>query len=369
MRAEVKAGLIVAFVVFAGGAIWLLSRKSDKLDSLPISKAETEAAGGGSVKLAPEPTPFAQVPERPRNAPATTPDHRRATPPPARRQPLAGRAKTADHKPTDTTPSPGAITHTGRPAAEPPIAEVPPAGPLAQPLSPPSAGPLTKPAPSGTPAATPRAAEPAPKTTAGTAPAKLPAVPPAKGIKTADTKLPTIIPPRKRSPLAPEPGRVGASPATGSTRYKTYTVEPGDRLIDIARDEYGDGKLWKAIVAANPDLEDPDRLLVGQKLKLPPLEQARRLLHPGASAEIAKPALRPTAQPGGAKTKPTAGTTYVVGPGDSLIKIARNVLGDASRWKEIYEMNRDELDSPDLIVPGMKLRLPAKKNTTKSTTP
>ncbi|HMQ16595.1 MAG TPA: LysM domain-containing protein, partial [Phycisphaerae bacterium] len=51
--------------------------------------------------------------------------------------------------------------------------------------------------------------------------------------------------------------------------------------------------------------------------------------------------------------------TYVVGEGETLTQIARNALKDGGRWREIYELNRDKLSSPDVLIPGMVLRLPA----------
>ena len=50
--------------------------------------------------------------------------------------------------------------------------------------------------------------------------------------------------------------------------------------------------------------------------------------------------------------------TYVVQSGDSLSKIAKELLGDAARWPEIYELNKDQIENPDLIYPGQELRLP-----------
>lgn len=54
------------------------------------------------------------------------------------------------------------------------------------------------------------------------------------------------------------------------------------------------------------------------------------------------------------------GREYTVVSGDSLSAIAKREFGDASRWKEIYEANRETIKNPDLIHPGQKLRLPAK---------
>ncbi|MCK4340534.1 MAG: LysM peptidoglycan-binding domain-containing protein, partial [Phycisphaerae bacterium] len=50
--------------------------------------------------------------------------------------------------------------------------------------------------------------------------------------------------------------------------------------------------------------------------------------------------------------------TYVVERGDTLTSIARNVLHDPERWREIYELNQDKIPDPDLLVIGTELRLP-----------
>ena len=50
--------------------------------------------------------------------------------------------------------------------------------------------------------------------------------------------------------------------------------------------------------------------------------------------------------------------TYTVVAGDSLSKIAKRFYGDAARWKEIWNANREQIDNPDLIQVGWKLRIP-----------
>ncbi len=50
--------------------------------------------------------------------------------------------------------------------------------------------------------------------------------------------------------------------------------------------------------------------------------------------------------------------TYTVKSGDSLSKIAKEVYGEASQWKRIYEANRDRIKNPDLIQPGWTLTIP-----------
>ena len=54
-----------------------------------------------------------------------------------------------------------------------------------------------------------------------------------------------------------------------------------------------------------------------------------------------------------------AGKSYTIKGGDTLSDIAQEQLGDAGRWKEIYELNKDAIgDDPDVIHPGKKLKLP-----------
>jgi nucleoid-associated protein YgaU len=50
--------------------------------------------------------------------------------------------------------------------------------------------------------------------------------------------------------------------------------------------------------------------------------------------------------------------TYVVKPGDSLSAIAKAVYGNANRWGEIFEANKDKIKDPRLIRPGQELRIP-----------
>jgi len=50
--------------------------------------------------------------------------------------------------------------------------------------------------------------------------------------------------------------------------------------------------------------------------------------------------------------------TYTVKSGDTLSKIAREHLGNASDYMKIFELNTDQLSDPNLIKPGQVLRLP-----------
>lgn len=52
---------------------------------------------------------------------------------------------------------------------------------------------------------------------------------------------------------------------------------------------------------------------------------------------------------------------YTVRSGDTLSKLAKGHLGDASKYMEIFNLNKDILTNPDMIKVGQSLKLPAKK--------
>ncbi|MGH9242922.1 MAG: LysM peptidoglycan-binding domain-containing protein [Acidimicrobiales bacterium] len=155
-----------------------------------------------------------------------------------------------------------------------------------------------------------------------------------------------------RGPVAAEPpvernGRGQRAPAGA-----LITVGVGDNAWSIAETHLGDGMRWRELWETNravvqPDgrtWADPQVIRAGWQLRLP-------------SDSI------PTvdaAQPAGPEE-----VVHTVVPGDTLWEIADDDLGDADRYPEIFEANRDvvqpdgrHLTDPDLILPGWDLRLP-----------
>jgi len=50
--------------------------------------------------------------------------------------------------------------------------------------------------------------------------------------------------------------------------------------------------------------------------------------------------------------------TYVVQPGDTLSKIAKDLLGNANAYMKIFEVNKDQLSDPNKIRVGQVLKIP-----------
>jgi nucleoid-associated protein YgaU len=68
-----------------------------------------------------------------------------------------------------------------------------------------------------------------------------------------------------------------------------------------------------------------------------------------------------TATGGGAASGGGAAQTYTVKAGDTLSKIAKEQLGDANAYMQIFDVNKDQLTDPDKIKPGQVLKIPVQK--------
>lgn len=85
-------------------------------------------------------------------------------------------------------------------------------------------------------------------------------------------------------------------------------------------------------------------------------------------AEIATPAAASGTEPEAPAAQEEAPApeealrSYTVRRGESLSVIASRQLGDGSRWREVYEMNRDVIGpNPDGVREGMTITLPARR--------
>ena len=63
-------------------------------------------------------------------------------------------------------------------------------------------------------------------------------------------------------------------------------------------------------------------------------------------------------RPAGSQTQ----LTYTVKAGDTLSKIAKEHLGNANAYMDIFNENQDQLQDPDKIKPGQVLKIPQHAN-------
>jgi nucleoid-associated protein YgaU len=170
----------------------------------------------------------------------------------------------------------------------------------------------------------------------------------------------------------------------------TYRVRDGDDLAGIAARFYGHPAAAAAVWEVNRDrLVDPGLLPIGLELRLPAPWEID--VHPTTSATaieprragaalpnwsessrpamtatpraatpwlgISGPSATPASWPGG-QAAALSGGRIIVAPGETLVSLATRLYGDPTAARRIWEANRDRLRSPELLVPGMELRLP-----------
>ncbi len=112
-------------------------------------------------------------------------------------------------------------------------------------------------------------------------------------------------------------------------------VNAGDSLWTIAQRHYGDGRMFRALAAFNRlDQTETGRPVVGSVLQLPSPMTLRKSF-PELVPEDLFSATKEV-------TDPDEGA-YITQPGDTLFVIARNRLGQASRYVEIIDRNTDSL--------------------------
>jgi len=148
----------------------------------------------------------------------------------------------------------------------------------------------------------------------------------------------------------------GESKGRNKPGTRPVVIKDGDTLWAIvSRGVAGDASL-KAKLAATLSLNanlSANSIRIGQRIVLP------------VRVDVGSAPVRPAANgPTKSLNTPSLGNgasrLYTVMEGDSLSTIAKQVLGKASRYQEIFELNADRLSSASEIRVGMTLRLPEK---------
>jgi nucleoid-associated protein YgaU len=180
----------------------------------------------------------------------------------------------------------------------------------------------------------------------------------------ATRPLQTLAPQHKQGqPAQPQQQTQNATagkprPAAGG--MKAYVAEAGDSLSRIAARQMGANTKANrdAIVRANPSLaDDPGRIIIGVTYNIPAAA--------GQSAAAQAPApqqeRRERTERAAAPVKASGGEFwYEVRPGDSLWKIAKGQLGDASTVHAIKELNKESVKNWDVLLAGTRIKLPAR---------
>jgi nucleoid-associated protein YgaU len=364
MRPEIKVGMFVGVVVIAVLG-WLVASNSGsgKMKEIPFTQTVGDTRNAGNARRSGDNTPI--------NSPRTQPEG--AGGQPVRRDPPVA---TPTRAPAGTTGEQAPITikppeRVAAPQPQPTSAPPNPSG-GANPASP--GGTTTTPwRTDGTPtrvADSETISEPPPERRDSQTPATQGGTSDVR--RAADIIRPPSNDPANNPALRPPPEDVAKPPERPAatppgTSGKTYKVQPSDTLIGIAREVYGDESMWTRIKAANPGV-DESRLLVGQVLKLPDAASATAPPTRAATSDTAEgTTVKPNASPAASEREPRAAAArYIVAEGDSLRQIARDVLGNEDRWKEIFDLNKDKVRSPDLLYVGLALKMPEKYGSTSS---
>jgi nucleoid-associated protein YgaU len=135
---------------------------------------------------------------------------------------------------------------------------------------------------------------------------------------------------------------------------KFYVWKSGDTFPALAQRFYGDVARLGTLRRANEgrsDAQPGDRVLIPVFDPDVP-ETARAVSAPAPAAADA------AAKPKVAAAETAGSRIHVVHECESLWVISKKELGAGSRWKEIYDANRDQLSSPEALKTGLKLRVP-----------
>jgi nucleoid-associated protein YgaU len=97
-------------------------------------------------------------------------------------------------------------------------------------------------------------------------------------------------------------------------------------------------KIWDEIKLVNPNADDIT-----------------------AEFTVAQGAAQAAAAGGGTRSN-QGGQSYTVKAGDSLSKISQQFYGDAHQYMRIFYANKDKINDPNKIQPGMDLTIPAAEN-------
>lgn len=166
---------------------------------------------------------------------------------------------------------------------------------------------------------------------------------------------------------------------------RSYTVKDGDTLRSLAKKFYGKSSKWKKIYNANKDkLSSSKQLKKGMKLQIPAINYtvkkgdtiksiAKKYF--GANSkwkqvyqvnqDVISPSLKLKTGQKLVLPVPVVCRIYIVKKGDTLEKIAKKFYGRSSKWKKIYNANKNKVSKAKKVKAGANLFIPAMTYTVK----
>ncbi len=161
-----------------------------------------------------------------------------------------------------------------------------------------------------------------------------------------------------------------------AAEVQVYVVQESDNFWTIAKNVYGAASYFNALAEFNKErIPDPQKMRPGMKVLVPPAEvldrkyptlvakknspQSAESVHQSGFNASGDGANGGEIQPAGFFVGPQGRPSYRIGKEDTLSSIAKSHLGRASRWSQIYQLNRQLLPTPHSLQVGMVLELPA----------
>lgn len=128
-----------------------------------------------------------------------------------------------------------------------------------------------------------------------------------------------------------------ASSSSVTSAVETHRVQPGETFASLAKMYYGDEKYTGFLASSNQGV-DPRTLNVGTEVKIPPMPRDGDV--GDAGARVADSRQTSVRRASDSPATQRGSRTYTVRAGDTFYGIARDQLKDASRWRELFEMNK-----------------------------
>lgn len=185
---------------------------------------------------------------------------------------------------------------------------------------------------------------------------------PAAPMSHAENPIPAARPAKAAAAQAPfEPSVRSASqapvPKDPLPVDDVYQVQSGDNYWTISRQFYGSARFFSALAAYNQQrIPDPSKMKPGMYVLVPHIEVLHQQYPQLTGGGPRDPGEN---QPPGFFVDDAGRPAYRVGKGDTLTEIAQKHLGRASRWVQIYGMNKDRIPDGKTLKIGSVLQLPA----------